>query len=1508
MGNVEIPNWLEGLPLAPEFRPTDTEFADPIAYISKIEKEASAFGICKVIPPLPKPSKKYVYSNLNKSLSKCPELGSNGNSLSDRSSSKLGSSDCGNDGEPRAVFTTRQQELGQSVKKTKGVVQNPVSGVHKQVWQSGAIYTIEQFESKSKVFARNLLGVVKELSPLVIEAMFWKTASEKPIYIEYANDVPGSAFGEPEGQFRFHRRRRRRNFYRRSGESSQCKENETSTNSLEISHTNDSRDAFPKNDPSTCLESKVSTTPATLSSDETSQSSRKKSQNSSCDIEGTAGWKLSNSPWNLQVISRAPGSLTRFMPDDIPGVTSPMVYIGMLFSWFAWHVEDHELHSMNFLHNGSSKTWYSVPGDYAFAFEELVRSEAYGGNIDRLAALALLGEKTTLMSPELVVASGIPCCRLIQNPGEFVVTFPRAYHVGFSHGFNCGEAANFGTPQWLKVAKEAAVRRAAMSYLPMLSHQQLLYLLTMSFVTSVPRSLLPGVRSSRLRDRQKEEREFLVKKEFIEDILNENHTLTVLLGKDSSYKAVLWNADLLSYPSKDPLSPPIAVDTGATTPGENAAYICPGKSNEVKNHLLEEMSLYMENLNNLNLDGCDLSCDFQVDSGTLVCIACGILGFPFMSVVQPSEKASEELHNDHFMGQEQLGVSGLPDSLTLPYLEDHDNGSVNGNPLRASDSPSMDSSVPSVIKFDKSWNTSNKFLRPRSFCLEHALEIVELLQGKGGVKVLVICHSDYQKIKAHAATISEEIGSPFNYSEFPLDVASKEELNLIDLAIDGEKRNYCGEDWTSELGINLQNCVKIRKNSPSKQVQHALTLGGLFYEKSCSDVSNIKWHSRKSRSKKISHPTNPKPCENTQTKNDEVFQERSSTVKQEKLIQYSRRNKRGGSTGAGMIFASNRMCENIQMQETTNGTQYKNCNLEDRDIAAKVNLTSDASEMVLKQPASPFVHASDKRFGIHEQKQIVGQSNQSHEDHNLASQSQSNVLADENVSVNEVSDVSKMTSSQDANPHDDNSKTQIEKAAVDKVCMSNEVGESMTLDNEIPKVHAIIGDDGAPVWYNSTATNDCTVVSKEECYEGQREINSDERFSYGSCLEGQLEQEIKCSANEMSPASSEVPNSLRKAPESCPGLTSDRELLQKADTTTRCSEDLASSSVTHMEINECPEVPKESMTEEDSENDATSENVFQQETQITNQCEQEFVFTAVTEAVNHPIARIHEEIEDPRPSAEDNSHDDSILDNNDLRKSCTSSHNGEETILPTPISFRKYSRAKRETCTKKDTCNSSEVCSLQDEKELDNVDHKIVDTKSNAGKERKRKREVEQLTENKLGCNGFIKSPCEGLRPRAGKERQEASSGTDFNKEEVKEKRATKVKKPSKLHVPPKDKKENSTKSHRCDLEGCRMSFDTKAALTLHKMNRCPHEGCGTKFSSHKYAMIHHRVHEDQRPLKCPWKGCTMSFKWAWARTEHIRVHTGERPYKCQVDGCGLSFRFVSDFSRHRRKTGHYVK
>ncbi|KAG8073479.1 hypothetical protein GUJ93_ZPchr0006g41415 [Zizania palustris] len=798
-----VPAWLRGLPRAPEYRPTESECADPIAFLCRVEREAAAYGICKVIPPYPRTSRRFAFAHLNRSL----VSSSNPTSWARA---------------PAGVFTTRHQELGTS---RRG---RPPPQVLKQVWQSGERYTLEQFEAKSRAFSKTHLSGIHERTPLAVESLFWKASADHPIYVEYANDVPGSGFAVPT---QLQRQKRKREGVR-------------------------------------------------VPVDE---------------WENCAGWRLSNSPWNLQTISRAPGSLTRFMPDDVPGVTSPMVYIGMLFSWFAWHVEDHDLHSLNFLHTGAPKTWYAVPGDQAVELEEVIRVHGYGGNPDPIASLAVLGEKTTLMSPEVLIANGVPCCSLVQYPGEFVVTFPRAYHVGFSHGFNLGEAANFATPQWLKFAKEAAIRRAVMNYLPMLSHQQLLYLLAVSFISRTHRELLCGNRTSR-RDRKKEERELLVKQEFLQDMISENELLCSFLEKKLINNVVLWEPDLL--PS---LTAPHSCSSCSKAPemmGEDGPRIESVQSNSKDNSSSDGTAFmtgskskglsmhrnYASEGEKLDADGEDgLPFDLSIDSGSLSCVACGILGYPFMVVLQPSRKVLEEISlvdkEKYKLSSEKENCSNVlhcspndgfpvanrisspvenancshqnvkPNKSDTSLMKNEHSGALHSCSRENTTHPG-DVNVHAIEGSDNAtnWNTSCTFARPRIFCLQHALEIQELLEGKGGVHCLIICHADYVKLKALAILVAEEIGFQFDYKDIVLANASKSDLHLINISIDDEGYVEEGRDWTSQMGLNLKYCSKIRKETPGSQEQPPLSFWGLFSKPSpVSAVPDLKWLCRKAR-------------------------------------------------------------------------------------------------------------------------------------------------------------------------------------------------------------------------------------------------------------------------------------------------------------------------------------------------------------------------------------------------------------------------------------------------------------------------------------------------------------------------------------------------------------------------------------------------------------------------------------------------------------------------------------
>jgi hypothetical protein len=202
-----------------------------------------------------------------------------------------------------------------------------------------------------------------------------------------------------------------------------------------------------------------------------------------CDIEGSAFSEspsdpLGTSKWNLKDLARHPDSILRLLETPIPGVTDPMLYIGMLFSMFAWHVEDHYLYSLNYHHCGAPKTWYGVPGYAAHDFENVVREHVYDQELllDEAegAVYDFLIGKTTMFPPNTLSKHGVPVFKAVQKPGEFVITFPRSYHAGFSHGFNCGEAVNFAIIDWFPFGAAACKRYEFLNRMALLPHEELL--------------------------------------------------------------------------------------------------------------------------------------------------------------------------------------------------------------------------------------------------------------------------------------------------------------------------------------------------------------------------------------------------------------------------------------------------------------------------------------------------------------------------------------------------------------------------------------------------------------------------------------------------------------------------------------------------------------------------------------------------------------------------------------------------------------------------------------------------------------------------------------------------------------------------------------------------------------------------------------------------------------------------------------------------------------------------
>ncbi|KAG5049946.1 hypothetical protein JHK85_011049 [Glycine max] len=1581
-GNGEVLSWLKSMPVAPEYRPSAAEFQDPIGYIFKIEKEASKYGICKIIPPFPPSSRKTAIANLNRSLA---EAGS--------------------------TFTTRQQQIGFCPRRPRPV-QRPV-------WQSGDRYTFSEFESKAKSFEKTYLkrhskkgsGSGSGLGPLETETLFWKATLDKPFSVEYANDMPGSAF------------------------SPKCRH---------------------AGDPSS----------------------------------------LADTPWNMRAVSRAKGSLLQFMKEEIPGVTSPMVYVAMLFSWFAWHVEDHDLHSLNYLHMGAGKTWYGVPRDAAVAFEEVVRVHGYGGEINPLVTFATLGEKTTVMSPEVFISAGVPCCRLVQNAGEFVVTFPRAYHSGFSHGFNCGEAANIATPEWLRFAKDAAIRRASLNYPPMVSHFQLLYDLALALCSSIPASISAEPRSSRLKDKKKGEGETVIKELFVQDVL-QNNDLLHILGKGS-------DVVLLPHSSVDIfVCPKLRVGFQQSINVRNSEGMHSSKgfvSDDVvfsrSQGIKQEKSFYSvkDNFTTLfernRISSFDVNGNIRASSSNPLqrdndretgqgdslsdqrlfsCVTCGILCFSCVAIVQPREPAARYLmsadcsfFNDWVVGsgvssnkftialeeatiaepnmytgwmkknvqdgihdvsvqssREALNTESENGNTALALLasaygnssdseedqiadESHESNVINSasecllshtqdsyaSPMTALDKgddfPStsascedvhrrfecnlshqsldhslkkQDYNITSGVTFENTRTVpnstsncsqqahnadrslSNKSMvafdnkntsmvlqadedssRMHVFCLEHAAEAEQQLRPIGGAHILLLCHPDYPKIEAEAKMVAEDLGIDYMWKKIAYRHASTEDEERIQSALDNEEAIPGNGDWAVKLGINLFYSANLSR-SPlySKQMPYNSVI---YYSFGCSSPASSPvepkvYQRRVNRQKKVvagkwcgkvwmSNQVHPllakRDSEDVEDEKlllgwilpDEKLERSEITLKSETTSRKSGK-KRKMTAENGRPKKGSYAKKNVVADNSTEGKhnsqprrilRNKKARCVERDHAAlkgdycppyhRKSISKQAncseSDAVSDDSLDDDDHMHHRRNAIVEKDKFI--------DNDVSNDTvdcDSDWQQREELSSKKVEDTERDAISEDSLDVGSlqllrkNSRAKHAKNISQEDIISDDQMESplQKRQRRIPKSRQgkyltgkdIISDD--QLEHKKKKQQRKNPKSRQAKYLNEEDIASDDQ------LEGHYRRyqrknsrgrHAKCVAGE-------------------DGMPDD----QLED---RCQKQQTSFSRKRQNKGIDREVKNEISDDHLEDHFLKQQRRFPKSRQ--NKHTDKEVMDDLAENNSHLLHRTPKRKQAKCMEEDDMNSDDEMEDNQPLRRTLRSKQAKPKTLqqMKQANSFQAKKQASRPIKQ-----GSRMLVKSKAPQQIKQPSH-LRNKQSNNTQEFSLDMEEEEEG-----------GPSTRLRKRATKAQESEGKLKDKQTKRMKVKNAAAAK------VSVGDARmQDGEAEYQCDIDGCTMSFGSKQELMHHKRNICPVKGCGKKFFSHKYLVQHRRVHEDERPLKCPWKGCKMTFKWAWARTEHIRVHTGARPYVCAEPDCGQTFRFVSDFSRHKRKTGHSAK
>ncbi|XP_038991422.1 lysine-specific demethylase REF6-like isoform X2 [Hibiscus syriacus] len=1287
------------------------------------------------------------------------------------------------------------------------------------------------------------------------------------------------------------------------------------------------------------------------------------------------------------------------------------------------------------------------------------------------------------MSPEVFVQAGIPCCRLVQNAGEFVVTFPRAYHSGFSHGFNFGEAANIATPEWLRVATYAAIRRASINYPPMVSHFQLLYDLALELCSRISMSISAKPKSSRLKDKKKTEGENLVKELFVQDLI-QNNKLLHILGKGSAVVPLPKSSSDISLCSDSRVASQLRInprmslglcnykeivksskDVGSNANtlgwkeeinGIKGFYSVKGKLESIYEGYRDSSfsgndysyRLPSKTLNTVMEKDGAIQDDALPDQRLFSCVTCGILCFACVAVLQPTDQAirylmsadcsffndwtvGSKVNHDGFdaahadaitseqnpctnkmnkrapnsfydvsvqsvdskyrvgdwrnQGMEDTVKQGETSALGLlasTYGDSSDSeidhaepnftifrdatkiNSANVSPeskIQRNDSalspdanksrnpslPTADSEEEAPLHvghcfskfgsgrvdimnqstqtFDPSVEfKTDKFISRRSngledkfrdqstashanpspspathsaekmrfrkavpmenadipfvrrsdedspqmhvFCLEHAVEVEQQLRQIGGVHVFLLCHPEYPKIEAEAKLVAKELGIDHLWNDILYADATKNDEEQIQSALDSEDAIPGNGDWAVKLGINLFYSANLSRSTLySKQMPYNCVIYSVFGRNSpATSPTKLNVYGRRtSRTRKV---VAGKWCGKVWMSNQVhpfLAQKDPEELEQEQ-------NFHAWATSDENV---ERKPENVRKAETAKVVNRKGKKRAEIAANKKVKcfelqgaVSDDSLDAGSLRQQRVIFRGKNRRLV---EKEEAISCDLLEDDSLLQHWNPSRIKAANFIERDDAESEDEKEDSTHQHQQCNLRGKHCNSIEEDEVSGDSLVESSLKQRKRVPRSWLAKFSDGETVVYNDEQ-EEISHLQRRRIPRGKQMKSAKRNATVSKIMRKDKQRKLLESDDAMSDEDSDgdSQNLLR-------GILRGKQMkcMERDD---EFSDDSVENS------------PKQKHRRVLSSKAAKFSDRRVRRNQLTEFIEREDAVSSDS-TDNSPLRQ---------PRRTPRSNQTKILEMEDAVSDDSlygTSHQSKKSLrsgkrkAPTP---RKVKQETSRNVKRAKGLSTKQVVSQQVKQETPRTWNTRI------------KRSARQ-------CNSSDEDETEGgpntrLRKRNRKPLREPGT-------KPKEKQSSKKKLKNALNSKNEAghnaaKVRNEEAEYQCDIEGCSMSFGSKQAMLMHKRNNCPVKGCGKKFFSHKYLVQHRRVHLDDRPLKCPWKGCKMSFKWAWARTEHIRVHTGARPYLCAEEGCGQTFRFVSDFSRHKRKTGHVGK